>query len=543
MREEKLKIVRGAVFLLVALFFGAVILGGCTGDSGRSDRAETYKGEPAKYVFLFIGDGMGMPQINAAEIFLGATAKKEYPHLEKLGFTQFPSQGMMTTYAADSFITDSASAITAMAAGHKTNDGVINMDPGKKVKYKSVAEMARDKGMKVGIVSSVSIDHATPAGFYAHQPSRNNYYAIAQELVASNFDFFGGGGFKQPQGSDGKQQDVLALARSKGYKVINKAEEIKALKPGDGKVIAINPVLDKEKALTYAINALRGQDPGLSLAEYTAKAIEMLDNPKGFFLMVEGGKIDWACHANDAATAIHDTLDFDRAVAEAVEFSKKHPKETLIVVTGDHECGGMTLGFAGTKYETYFDLLAHQKISYDEFDLLVERYRREHTAENAKIEDWLPALKENFGLEGLSGKDREELVNKAKAGDREAASRLRLVLAPEEVEDLKKALALSMLEKKERPQDARTYLLYGGYEPLTVTVTHILNQKVGIGWTSYSHTGVPIPVYAVGAGAEMFSGYYDNTDLYKKMCLALGFDPARENVLAFLPGKAKMLAA
>jgi len=529
--------------LCLALFLASLALSGCGQSPTQQAVAQTYKGKPAKYVFLFIGDGMGMPQINAAEIFLGATASADSPQLKKLNFTQFPVQGMMTTYAADSFITNSASAITAMASGHKTNDGVINMDPQKKVKYKSIGEMARDKGLKVGIISSVSIDHATPAGFYAHQPSRNNYYEIALELTESNFDFFGGGGFKQPRGKNNDRPDVLEIAKSKGYKVISTAEEIRNLKPGEGKVIAINPGLDKEKALPYAINALRGQDLGVSLAEFTRKAIELLDNPKGFFLMVEGGKIGWACHANDGATAIHDTIDFDKAVAEAIEFYKKHPNETVIIVTGDHECGGMTIGFAGTRYETYFDILAPQRISYDGFTKIGDKYRKEHAPENAKLEDLLPLIKENFGLEVMEDKAREELEKKAKEGDKEAARRLHLVLTKEELKDLGRAFALSMVEKDKRPKDERTYLLYGGYDPLTVTITHILNQKAGIGWTSYSHTGVPIPVYAIGVGAHIFGGYYDNTDLYKKMCQVMGMDPSKPNILAHIPRREKELAA
>jgi alkaline phosphatase len=141
---------------------------------------------------------------------------------------------MSTTYAADSFIPDSASAGTVLSTGHKTNDGVIDMDPAKQVKYKSIAEMAKEKGMKVGIVSSVSIDQAAPAVFYAHQPSRNNYYEIGLELANSNFNYFGGGGFLSPKGKDGKQLDVLELAQTNGYKIANTQESIKKLNAQSG---------------------------------------------------------------------------------------------------------------------------------------------------------------------------------------------------------------------------------------------------------------------------------------------------------------------
>lgn len=487
-----------------------------------------------KYVFLFIGDGTSVPQVSAAQIYLGSLKSKE-PAMGELSFTRFPYQGMTTTHAADSFITDSASAITAIAAGHKTVDGVINMDPQKKVKYKTIAEFARDKGMKVGVVSSVSIEHATPAGFYSRSPSRNLYYEIALQIPDSDFHFFGGGGFRQPRGKNGDQPDVREILRQRGYKVVEKADEIRALKPSDGKVVAINPVLDREAALPYAINRKSGMDVGLSLAEFTAKAIEMLDGPEGFFLHVEGGKVDWACHANDAASAIHDLLDFDAAVREALKFYEKHPDETLIIVTGDHECGGMSMGFAGTRYETYFRVLERQKMSYDEFAKLVAKYRESTPKEKARLEDLMPKIGELFGLRTLKPEERKALEERSKAGDAEAALELQLALTDDEVAQLQEAFKLSMMGKEERPKDERTYRVYGGYEPLVVKVTHILNQKAGIGWSSFAHTALPTPVYAIGVGAERFAGYYDNTDIFRKLAEVMEIDLSKGNVISALP--------
>ncbi|QSZ27637.1 alkaline phosphatase [Aceticella autotrophica] len=506
-------------FLIIMVM--SLLLSGCGSQSKQtaSSNTNSYSGKPAKYVFLFIGDGMGMPQVSSAEIYKGSIAKSDNPNIKKLDFTQFPAQGMQTTYEADSFIPDSASTGTSIATGFKTNDGIIAMDPSKKIKYTSTAEKAKANGMKVGIVSSVSIDHATPAVFYAHNPSRNNYYDIAMELTKSNFDYFAGGGFLQPKGKNGDKPDVIEEAKKNGYKYVTTKEDFQKLDSKSGKVIAVNPVLDKAKALPYSIN---NNQNSLTLADFTKKGIELLDNPKGFFMMVEGGKIDWSGHANDAATNIYDTMALDNAVAEAMKFYDKHPDETLIVVTADHETGGMTIGFAGTKYETYYDILANQKISYDEFDKKVEEYKKSHTPENAKIEDLLPLIKENFGLTVLTPDEKTALENKAKNGDKEAAKQLQLALNDQDLNSLKAALALNMKDKKERGNDQQTYLLYGGYEPLSVTLTHILNQKAGIGWTSYSHTGVPVPVYAKGVGQELFQGYYDNTDIAKKFLAVMG---------------------
>lgn len=448
-------------------------------------------GKPAKYVFYFIGDGMGMPQINAAEIYKGTLNSNDLMYKEKVNFTAFPFMGMQTTQAADTFITDSAAAGTALASGYKTNSAYLNMDPAKTVKYTSMAEKAKEKGMKVGIVSSVSLDHATPAAFYAHQPHRNNFYEIALEMVNSGFDYFAGGGLLAPAGKKKDLPNALDIARQQGYKVVNNQEEIMGLTPGDGKVIAIQPGLAAEEAMQYEIDRT-GQ---LSLADFTRKGIEMLDNPNGFFMMVEGGKIDWACHANDAVTTIRDVMALEDAVAEALKFYAKHPEETLIIITGDHETGGMTIGFAGTEYKTAFKTMNKQNLSFEEFDKKIKEYRKIVGPQGGNLQDWLPVLARDYGLTSLT--DYEE-------------SRLR------------DALAASMLEPKQRSKDPHSYLLYGTYEPFSVTVTHIVNQRAGIGWTTYAHSGVAIPVYAQGVGGELFQGYYDNTDVAKKMMHIMG---------------------
>lgn len=450
-----------------------------------------YYGKKAKYVFYFIGDGMAMPQINSTEIFKGTLSSSDPMYKEKLSFTVFPHQGMQTTHSTSSFITDSAAAGTALASGHKTANDVLGVDPANKIKYKSMAEMAKEKGMKVGIVSSVSLDHATPAVFYAHEASRNNFYEIALSMSDSGFDYFAGGGLLAPTGKKKDRPDALEIAKQKGYKVVNNQNEIMNLSRNDGKVIAIQPGLANEEAMQYEIDRTHQ----LSLADFTKKGIELLDNPNGFFMMVEGGKVDWACHANDAATTIRDIMAFDNAIAEALKFYAKHPNETLIVVTGDHETGGMSVGFSGTKYETFYNKINKQTMSFEELDKKIKAYRGIVGENGANLQDWLPILAKDFGLTELTAYDQQRLAD---------------------------ALAQSMLDAKKRTKDEKSYLLYGGYEPFSMTVTHILNQKAGIGWTTYAHTGVAIPVFAQGTGGEMFQGYYDNTDIAKKMMSIMG---------------------
>ncbi|MCL2761897.1 MAG: alkaline phosphatase [Treponema sp.] len=446
-----------------------------------------------KYLFLFIGDGMGMAQINAAEVFATARSSSEIT-VTHLDFSAFPVTGLTTTHDAGSFITDSASAGTAIATGRKTLNGVINMDVGKTEKFKSIAEYAHEAGMKVGIVSTVTLNHATPACFYAQSPSRNDYYDIAVQLATSPFDYFGGGSIDQRRGRNNDQLDAAEIATANGFTYIDTIEGFNALKRGAGKVIAINPVLQDGGAMKYDIDRKPGE---LSLADFTRKGIELLENPKGFFMMVEGGKIDWASHANDAGAVIHDVLALDAAVRVAIEFAKKYPKETLIVVTGDHETGGMSIGFAGTHTDTAFDKIALQTRSFVAFnDEVLNPYKAHTAANNARLADLLPAINESFGIDFNSLSDVQKQA-------------------------IEWAFQRSMGITHTRPFAEDRYLLYGWYEPLTVTLTQILNQTAGIGWTSYSHTGVPLPVFASGAQQALFGGYYDNTELFFKMAQAM----------------------
>ncbi|MCL3779030.1 alkaline phosphatase [Prolixibacteraceae bacterium JC049] len=470
-----------------------------------------YQGAKPKYVFYFIGDGMGLSQASVAEAYLGALEGKG--EIKKLNYSQLPHQGFFTTYALNRFITGSAAAGTALATGHKTTINTISMDGAKQKPLTTVAEMARDRGFKVGIVSSVSIDHATPAAFYAHQPTRNMYYEISLDLSKSGFDYFGGGGFKKPDG-DGKLDDKNSMAnfgmddekelkdkeknsklvaKERGYRFVFSRTDFDNLKKGDKKIIAIAPELAGGKSLPYAIDQKPGEN--ISLAEFTQKGIGLLNNTEGFFMMVEGGKIDWACHANDAATVIQEVVQFDNAVGVAMDFYRKHPEETLIIVAADHETGGMALGFSGKHYESEFALLQHQNVSYEAFTEKVKKYKKKHKGDYKK-KDGLALVKKHFGL-----------------GDKSKG----LELTAFEQKQLEKAFEKSIAYDKKMKSKDQFYQLYGSYDPLTVTACHILCQKAGIGWTSYSHTATPIPVRAIGVGGELFSGYMDNTDVAKRL--------------------------
>lgn len=466
----------------------------------------TGKGTP-KYVFVFIGDGMSYPQIQSAAYYTGKDAagivdvvKKsenpsDSPEMKALSFYQFPVAGSASTYDATSFAPDSASTATSIFTGYKTHSSSINVDITKKIKYRTIAEQLRDqKKYKIGVISTVNLNHATPAATYAHQASRKSNYPIGQELVSSNFEYFAGGALMDPQDKNKDKTSIYDLAKNAGYKVCFDQKSAAALKNGD-KALVIAETLADSDSMSYDNDRKEGE---WALRDYVRKGIEVLDNKTGFFMMVEGGKVDWACHANDARSSIADTLALSEAVEEAISFYNKHPKETLILVTADHETGGLTIGYAGTDYNLFFRTLDSQKISYAKFDSdYVSAYKKNGTSFETVMKD----VEKLFGLK-MPGADGSN-----KNGG--------LVLTDYELSRIKTAYEKTIKNDKNRSQ--MEYDIYGTYEPLTITITHILNAKSGLGWTSNSHTGLPVPVFALGAGQEEFKGFYDNTEIYKKL--------------------------
>ena len=464
-----------------------------------------------KYVFLFIGDGMSYPQFQAASDYLGACADSDYEQAEpsvdydkrngavldgpkKLNFMNFETEGSAITFDSCSFAPDSASTATSIATGNKTYSGMINVDISGTEKFETIAEkLHNQKNWKIGIISSVNLNHATPAAFYAHQASRNNYYEIGQELVNSGFEYFAGGGLKKTNGSDNDKENLYDLAEKAGYKVTYTQADAQKITAADEKVILIDEHLADSEAMGYEIDRSQSE---WGLSDYVSKGVDVLNNDEGFFMMCEGGKIDWACHANDAGSSVNDTLAFADAVQVAIDFAAEHPDETLILVTGDHETGGLSIGFAGTDYDTYLTNLSSQKISFTQFD---EQYIAKYKENNTSFEDAMKDVEELFGLK-LSGDEND-----------------RLTLTDYEVKRLKDAYELSMTEYDSEKYSQEQYVLYGTYNPFSVTITHILNNKSGIDFTSYSHTGLPVGVFADGVGSENFDGYYDNTDIYHKM--------------------------
>ena len=298
----------------------------------------------------------------------------------------------------------------------------------------------------------------------------------------------------EPKDKGASKESIYDLAAKAGYKVCFKQDEAASLKNGD-KALVIAETLADSDAFNYDNDRSENE---WALRDYVKKGIEVLDNKTGFFMMVEGGKIDWACHANDARSSIADTVALSEAVKEAIAFYNKHPKETLILVTADHETGGLTIGYAGTDYNLFFRSLDSQKLSYAKFD---SDYVADYKKNKTSFDDVMKDVEKLFGLK--------------KPGSEGSSKDGGLVLTDYEYGRIRKAYEKTIKDDSSRNQEE--YDIYGTYEPLTITITHILNAKCGIGWTSNSHTGLPVPVYALGAGQDIFTGYYDNTDIYKKM--------------------------
>ena len=448
------------------------------------------KAQQAKYVFYFIGDGMGLNQVNTTEMYLGEQQGRI--GTEPLCFASFPVAGMATTFSASNSITDSAAGGTALATGVKTYNGAIGVDANKE-RVMSVAERAKRAGKKVGVTTSVSVDHATPAAFYGHQPDRSMYYEIALQLPEAGFDFYAGSGFLKPARTFDKKDapSIYPIIEQAGYIIARGIDEYQAKAGGADKMVLIQKDGTDASSLPYAID--RNEDD-MTLAQITESAIDFLsrDNKKGFFLMVEGGKIDWACHSNDPATMVKEVIDMDNAVRVAYEFYKKHPKETLIVITADHETGGLGLG--NSNYTLNLKSLDCQKQSVDLLSRALTDLRKAK-GNKATWEDVKALLTERMGFWG------------------------ELTPTWEQEKMLRDEFESSFVRNKVVFEES----LYSKTEPLAAVAKKVLSQMSKLGWTTGSHSAEYVPVFAVGAGSKLFMGKMDNTDIPKRIAKAAGY--------------------
>ena len=406
-----------------------------------------------KYILYFIGDGMGPSHVLATELYLGEL-QGVIGRPQKLVFTQFPESAFVTTFSASNGVTDSAASGTALSTGSKTSNGRIGKDAEGNDVY-SVARTAKNYGMAVGVATTVCINHATPSAFYAHNVDRNNYNEIAQWMLEADYDFYAGGDAKC---TAEQRSNLYGRAEKQGYTIARGYDDYKSKAKKAEKMMLYQKNVAEE--VPYAID--RDADD-LTLAQITKAGIDFLSKKgkkDGFFMMVEGGKIDYASHRDDAATMIHEVLDFNAAIAEAYEFYKKHKDETLIIVTADHETGGIVLGYTG-EYKLNLKVLESQKVSVDNLVAMLGSLNETTWGEVTRM------VKENVGVEP---RDKHNAEESAKMTN-ELATRI-------------------------------------AYDAI-----YDLDRKALISWASGNHSGTFVPLFAIGEEADEFNGVIDNTDI------------------------------
>lgn len=443
------------------------------------------KGAPAaKYVFYFVGDGLGINQVYGTELY-NAARRGDVTKRELLPFDAFPVRGYADNWSASSLVTDSSAAGIALSAGMKSVNGYMGTDADKRTVV-NLTEIAHRRGMKTGVVTNVGVNHATPSSFYAHCDSRGEYVRIARQLKeCGDVDFAAGSTFILRSRDSLMADDMVREFRDAGIVVSQCADE--AAEVRGRRVLLLSDSLSR-KAMRYAIDRGEGEPSVVGFTGAAIKYLEREDAGKGFFLMVEGGRIDYACHSNDAVTLFNEINDFSAAVDLALAFAGRHPDETLIVVTSDHETGGIALGYR--KYCMHIELLTHQTCS---IEALSRRMTHLRATGRTGWDDMKALLRESLGFWG--GVEITEAEEKS----------------------LRKTFDESFVRSADKVVD-----LYASNEKMASQAIRLLNRKAHITWAGLAHTGMQIPYYAWGAGAENFRGCRDNTDIPKAIAKAMG---------------------
>ena len=439
---------RKALFSLIVL--------GCTVGTACAQPADEAR---PRNIILFVSDGCGPASFTFARDYLRYKDGSEFLAIDPL------QVGSIHTYSTNSRVTDSAASATAFACGVKTFNGAIAVDTLRRP-VATILEAAEARGMATGLVATSTITHATPASFSAHVHNRGMVTVIAAQQMEQGIEVMFGGGVadflpKSIGGSRGDERNLLDEAVEKGYRVV---------RDRDGFLdVDQTPVLGlfSEGQMDFEIDRDPEQQP--SLAEMTAKAIDLLkDDPEGFFLMVEGSRIDHAAHANDAAGHLHDILAFDKAVAAALDFARED-SQTLIVSTSDHETGGLTLG---------------------------------RNVDNQPMYTWRPDVIDKIPAThgGLAAIAQDE--GKMPCDVLKEYAEIECTEA--EVEEFARALA--------------------GEASLNFTLAEIISRRVWVGWTTGGHTAVDVNLYAYGPGRDRFIGHHDNTAVGQLLAELMGFD-------------------
>lgn len=425
---------------------------------------------------------MGMGHVNTTETY----NREVLGNKEPLLMLRFPVASSARTFSYNSGITDSAAAGTALATGFKTVNSRVGMLPDSTI-CESIAVDFTKAGYPVAIATTVAGDDATPAAFYSHALARDEKDKIALHAIGSGIDFLGGGSFKISQSDVGK--DWLDRMRKDGYTLCSDAAE--AIRSRKGDKVLLVPAIHQGEQAGYTIDSIPGAMSLRDIVKAALHTLQVQDKDK-FFMMMEGGNIDWAAHANDGAAVIKEVLAFQQAIQEAYDFYLSHPDETLIVVTADHDTGGMALGREDNRKRYDLALTDRQLVSKDKFNEWLQQ--RLEGPDACSWEEIKEDLKDKFGLWDALHPD------------------------PEQTDRLRAAFERTLSRNGEN----QTETTYSTFREFTAGLYDVLNQMYGIGWTSTYHTGNPVPVFAIGKGSEMFTGQLDNTQIPKTILKAAG---------------------
>jgi alkaline phosphatase len=441
-----------------------------------------------KYVFYFIGDGMGVNEVIGTNLYNQANGQGN------VNFTGFPVVNFITTVSANSLVTDSSAAGTALATGTKIDNGVVGVDPDGNWTG-NLTEWAHAAGFGTGVATSVGVNHATPASFVAHTASRNGYEEISLQMIDSSVDFMAGATFLTNRGSGHDAAYFEHKADSAGIAIFKGPAAIRGIDVTKPRVLCLSA--KAEDSIPYAIDR---KEDDTRLADFTDAGIRYLEaryGKKGFFFMIEGGKIDYAGHGNDAATCFQEVNDMAESVDLALAFLARHPKQTLIVITADHETGGLMLGSG--RYEMHPERLAKQHACVDE---LTNQFRAKFFPEGQpfKTPTW-DAVKAFFAEEtGMWGdvqvservdKELKDVYDRTfgKGGDR------------------------SLSESN----------LYSVNFQIVADVVRALDRAAGYQWSFGSHSGSPVGLYVTGACAEEFNTVKDNAEIAPLIAKLAGY--------------------
>ena len=441
-----------------------------------------------KYVFYFIGDGMGVNEVIGTNLYNQANGQ------ENVNFTSFPVVNFITTVSANSLVTDSSAAGTALATGTKIDNGVVGVDPNGNP-TPNLTEWAHAAGFGTGVATSVGVNHATPASFVAHTASRNGYEEISLQMIDSPVDFMAGSTFLTNRGSGHDAAYFEHKADSAGITIYKGPGAIQGIDFSKPRVLCLSA--KAEDSLPYAIDR-KADDT--QLADFTDAGIRYLESrygKKGFFFMIEGGKIDYAGHGNDAATCFQEVNDMAQSVDLALTFLARYPKETLIVITADHETGGLMLGSG--RYEMHPERLAKQHACVDE---LTNLFRAQFfpTDKPFKTPSW-DAVKGFFNEQlGLWG---EVEVNQRTEGE------------------LKEIYDRTFGKGGDRNLTEEN--LYSSNFRIVADVVRALDRAAGYQWSFGSHSGSPVGLYVTGACAEQFNTVKDNAEIAPLIAKLAGY--------------------